>query len=124
MTAAESTFVRLLVALEDFAAQEAVELEGGNIAAVQSIQRRADPVVEELVRLGRSAIPPEIHSRLVALVHQRVQNQENLERRIGRMRDALGQTQSNLRRIGQIAPVYGRTDRMVAPKIPTTRAIA
>ena len=125
MTATESTFVRLLVSLEEFAGQEALQLEAGNFATVRQIQERAAPVVAELVRLGRDAIPAEVHSRLVALVALRLQNQEHLDRQIGRVRDTLGQTQANLRRIGQIAPVYGRqakTDR--AGLTGATRAVA
>ena len=125
MTATESTFVRLLVSLEEFAGQEALQLEAGNFATVRQIQERAAPVVAELVRLGRDAIPAEVHSRLVALVALRLQNQEHLDRQIGRVRDTLGQTQANLRRIGQIAPGSGRqakTDR--AGLTGDTRAVA
>jgi hypothetical protein len=125
MTPVESTFVRLLVALEDFAAQEAAELAAGNIALVRQIQARAAPVVAELVRLGRTAIPSEVHSRVVALVNRRVQNKELLDRQVGQMRDALGQTQANLRRIGQIATVYGRPAKPErAAKPGATRAVA
>jgi hypothetical protein len=119
MTSTESTFVRLLVSLEEFAAQESVQLAAGNIVAVREIQERAAPIVDGLVRLGRDAIPAEVHARLVALVNRRLQNQETLDRRVGQMRDALGQTQANLRRIGQIAPVYGRQAKSAA-----TRAVA
>jgi hypothetical protein len=108
MTPTESTFVRLLVSLEEFAAQESTQLAAGNIALVRKIQERAAPVVAELVRLGRNAIPTEVHSRVVALVNRRMQNKEHLDRQVGQMRDALGQTQANLRRIGQIASAYGR----------------
>ena len=119
MTPSEATFVRLLVALEEFAAQESLQLAAGNVAAVRQIQERAAPVVAELVRLGRTAIPAVVHSRLVALVNRRLECQERLDRQIGQMRDALGQTQANLRRIGQIAPVYGRM-----AKTSATRAVA
>lgn len=125
MTANESTFVRLLVSLEDFAAQESLQLAAGNIAALRQIQERAAPVVTELVRLGRNAIPVEVHSRLVAVVNRRLQNQESMERQIGPMRDALGQTHANLRRIGQIAPVYGRQAKTDRPGLSgATRAVA
>jgi hypothetical protein len=117
MTPVESTFVRLLVSLEDFAAQEAAELAAGNIALVRQIQARAAPVVAELVRLGRTAIPAEVHSRVVALVHRRVQNKELLDRQVAQMRDALGQTQAKLRRIGQIATAYGRRAKPVRPGV-------
>ena len=111
MTKTESTFVRLLVTLEEFAAQESLQLAAGDIAATRMLQERAAPVVAELVRLGRSAIPASVHSRLVALVNQRLSNQEFMDGQLARMRDALGQTQANLRRIGQIAPVYGRSGK-------------
>ena len=125
MTATESTFVRLLVSLEEFAGQEALQLAAGNFAAVRQIQERAAPVVAELVRLGRNAVPAEVHSRLVALVALRLQNQDHLDRQIGRVRDSLGQTQANLRRIGQIAPVSGnhtKSDRIGLPG--ATHAVA
>jgi len=119
MTPPESTFVRLLVALEEFAAQESLQLAAGQVAAVREIQERAAPLVAELVRLGRLAIPAEVHARLVTLVNCRLQNQELMDRQIDRLRDTLGQTQANLRRIEQIAPVYGRQ-----AKPGLTRAVA
>ena len=125
MTPAESTFVRLLVSLEDFAAQEATQLAAGNVELVRQIQQRAAPVVAELVRLGRTAIPREVHTRVVALVHRRVQNKELLDRQVGQMRDALGQTQANLRRIGQIASAYGRRPTATHTRVTVgTRDIA
>ncbi|MEO6875351.1 MAG: hypothetical protein ABI222_11090 [Opitutaceae bacterium] len=108
MTPSRDTFLRLLGTLEQFAAQESIELVGGNYSSVRQIQERAAPVVAELFRLGPQTVAATLRPRLDALMALRRRNGEVLSQQIWHVRKALTQTQVNLRTVGQIAPVYGR----------------
>ena len=102
-------FIRLLGALEDLAAQEAMQLAGENYAAVRQTQERAEPLVTELARLGGSAVTTALRPRLEALLERRRKNEARLTAQIARVREALALTQTHQRRLAHIAPAYGRT---------------
>jgi hypothetical protein len=107
MNVPAATFIRLLGALEDLAAQEATQLAGEDYAALRQTQERAAPLVTELARLGGAAVSTAVRPRLEALLARRQQNQERLADRVACVRDALLRTQVHQRRAGQVAPAYG-----------------
>lgn len=102
-----ASFVRLLGALEDLAAQEDMLLATEDYAAVVRTQERAAPLVDELARLGAAAITSDLRPRLQALLERRERSQVRLAAQIAQTRDALLRTQSKQRRISQVAPAYG-----------------
>ncbi|MDB6093967.1 MAG: hypothetical protein JWM32_1529 [Verrucomicrobia bacterium] len=108
MNLTSSSFVRLLGALEDLAAQTEAQLASEDFDAMRSTQERATPLVNELAKLGSSAVTPGIRPRLQALLERRERSQEHLAKQVAHVKDALLRTQSQQRRIAQVAPAYRR----------------
>lgn len=99
---------RLIVALEDLTAQEAVSLETRDFAALISIQDRAAPLVELLAAKAAEISDPALRARLAALHARRSRTGEWLSVEIELAREQLGETHAAQRRIAQVAPAYGR----------------
>ncbi len=106
MTTPAETWVRLIGALEDLAAQEALLLRGADFTAVLATQARAAPLVERLVALAGTA-DAAARARLSAVQALRSRSLEWLGAELARGREELQAMQVSRRRIAQIAPVYG-----------------
>jgi len=106
VTADSLTFDRLVGALEDLVSQERALLAGEDLAGLRHTQSRAEPIVQELVRLGEKAVTPATRARLEALLIQRQQSQETLRARVASLSEALRQNEANQRRAARIAPAY------------------
>lgn len=98
---------RLVTALEDLAAQEAVCLQTRNFGAVISIQDRARPLVEHLAVHGPDVADEALRRRIAALIAKRNESGAWLAAEIDRTREQLHTLEGNRRRVARIAPAYG-----------------
>lgn len=96
---------RVLVALEDLAAQEELLLRAEDYLAVPALQLRMAPLVECLAA-GAAAADAPLRQRISALIERRSRNQEGLARQLTRVRDALVQIQTSRQQIARVAPAY------------------
>lgn len=105
---------RLVTALEDLVAQEAVCLQTRNFAAVVSIQDRALPLIELLVAHAADVLDPQLRERISAIIERRHETGAWLTAELERTRMELHAVQAGQRRAAQVAPVYG--GRNTAPR--------
>lgn len=99
---------RLIAALEVLARDEAAALETGDLEALGDIQDRAAVVVERLGTVEGLA-SHEAHSRRLAAVEAcRARTAELLDAQITLLRENLREARATERRMGQVAPAYGR----------------
>lgn len=108
METAAQTCDRLVTALEDLFAREAVTLSHGNVEAAMGIQERASSLVEYLSVHGPRVADAALRDRIGALCERRSATSNRLAAEIVRVRDELGTTRMTQLRVAQIAPVYGR----------------
>lgn len=107
------TCARLLVALEDLAAQEAIRLEARDFAGAVKIQERAAPLVEHLAAHGAAVAASDtaFRSRVAAFQARRLRTGEWIAEQMARTREQLQRVEASQRRATQIAPVYGGTPK-------------
>jgi hypothetical protein len=96
---------RVLLALEDLAAQEELLLRSEDYLAVPPLQLRAAPLVECLV-VGAGAADGPLRQRISAVIARRARSQQGLVEQLIRVRDELLQIQTSRQRIAQVAPAY------------------
>lgn len=113
METSAQTCVRLLIALEDLAAQEAAALDARDFPAAVTIQERAAPLVEHLATHGPAVAEKDaaFRARVAAFHAHRLKRGEWLAAQVDRVRAELHQMDASQRRVKQIAPVYGRATR-------------
>lgn len=109
METAAQACARLVTALEDLAAQEAVCLQTRNFDAVVSIQNRAAPLVEHLAKHGPEVADDELRNRIAAVLARRTETGAWLMAEIERTRERLNSLQANQRRVSKIAPAYSQS---------------
>jgi len=107
MATPAQTCARLLSALEDLVAQEALLLRAADFAGVLATQERAAPLVERLAALAGTA-DAAIRVRINGVLSLRSRSLEWLAAEMARVREDLQTMQVSSRRVAQIAPVYGR----------------
>lgn len=112
MSTTAATCARLLGALEDLAAQEALLLRAADFQAVLATQERAAPLVERLAALAGTA-DAAVRIRVSGVLALRARSLEWLSAEMARVRADLQQMQSSHRRIAQFAPVYGQREAAV-----------
>jgi flagellar biosynthesis/type III secretory pathway chaperone len=110
MERAEQKFDRLLGALDDLVAQEAATLAQRDFPAVESIQRRAEPLVAALAALGPTAATVPARARVETLLARRQNSIEFLETELAAARAELSLVEESAGRVARIAPVYGRAE--------------
>lgn len=110
MATTAETWVRLLGALEDLAAQEALLLRGSDFAGVLATQARAGPLIARLATLAETA-DAGVRLRVKSVLALRARSLEWLETEMSRVRDELQTMQVSSRRVAQFAPVYGHGPR-------------
>lgn len=108
MESAAQTCARLVIALEDLAAQEALALQGRDFAAAIEIQERAAPLVQHLVAHADDVVDPQVRERIGKIRAQRHRSGEWLAEQIEQTRRDLAEMHASRRRVAQIAPAYGR----------------
>ena len=107
MATPAETCARLLGALEDLAAQEALLLRGADFPGVLATQERAAPLVERLAALAGTG-DAAVRLRVSAVLTLRSSSLDWLGAEMTRVRAELQSMQVSRRRIAQIAPAYGR----------------
>lgn len=107
---------RLVVALEDLTAQEALSVGQRDFAAVASIQDRAAPLVELLAAKASDITDAALHTRLAALHARRSRTGEWLDEHVDLARAELQETHASQRRVAQVAPAYGRPIKVPPPR--------
>jgi hypothetical protein len=100
---------RLVAALDDLAAQEAVALHARRFEEARAVQNRAAPLVDFLVACGVDVADDALRSRVSALLLRRNQTDKWLADQIERVRAELQQSEETQRRLAQVAPAYGRS---------------
>ena len=103
-------FTRLLTALDDLVEREAIGVAARDFATVGEIQRRTAPLVAGLAELGPSAADDVARSRMAALMTRRQSSLDLLEGQIAQAREDLAWLGEGVRRVHQVAPVYGRAE--------------
>jgi polyphosphate kinase len=122
MEAPRQAFTRLLNALDTLVEQERNTVLAGDFAAVEDIQRRADPLIERLRSLGVDASDELARARVAGLLARRQHNIELIEAQLATARDELFAVQESTRRVACIAPAYGRARSAPPPNAPRFRA--
>jgi hypothetical protein len=107
-------FQRVLLALEDLAAQEELLLRAEDFAAVPPLQARAAPLVDFLVA-GANTADESLSTRVAALIGRRARSAELLSRQVDGVRAELSAMRTSRRRIAQVMPAYRQPD--VAPSV-------
>jgi hypothetical protein len=109
METAAQMCARLVTALEDLAAQEAVCVQTRNFAAVVAIQDRAAPLVELLASHEGDITDAAVRTRIKNLLERRNETGAWLIREIERTRERLHSLEASQRRVARIAPAYGQS---------------
>ncbi len=99
---------RLVTALEDLVAQEAVCLQTRDFAAAISIQDRAAPLVEHLSLHGPNVADQALRRRVETLIARRNDTATWLATELRQTREQLLGLQASQRRVAKVAPAYGR----------------
>lgn len=98
---------RLVAALEDLAAQEAASLAAGDIATLQHLQQRADPIIARLGEYGPDA-DEGLRARIGRWLSHRRETARLLARRISGTKAALDHLDASRRRVARVGPAYGQ----------------
>src|SRR4051812_8084231 len=99
-------FSRVLGALEDLAAQEALLIHAQNYVEVATVQERMAPLIRFLIE-GVAAADAALRDRIAALVARRDRMQQYLAAEVEKKRKEMAQLELSRRRIAQVAPAYG-----------------
>ena len=100
---------RLIGALEDLADQESACVRSNDFAAAIAVQRRAAPLVADLVEKGPAVADAALRQRLATVIALREQTTIEIQRRIEDTRNKLDALRLTRNRVSQVAPVYGST---------------
>jgi hypothetical protein len=101
---------RIVGALEDLAAQEAAAIETHDFAGALTVQDRAEPLVDFIVRDAHAGVcDGAITSRISAVQMLRARTSEKLAQEMARTRNELQRMQATKSRVAQVAPAYGRS---------------
>lgn len=105
METPSQTVSRLLTALEDLVAQEALLLRADDLPAVLATQHRAGPLIERLTLMS-GTVDAAAEARMALLVSRRRESEAWLETQMNRVRSELGETRESQNRVARFAPVY------------------
>ncbi len=122
MEAPRQRFSRLLTALDELVTREAATVQAGDLAEVQSIQRRTGALVNALAGMRPDAADPTARAHIADLLARRQHSIEFLESQLATARAELLAVQESTRRVARIAPVYGRPQSSIslAPQFRAT----
>lgn len=99
---------RLIEALDVLARDEAAAVSTVDLEALADVQDRAAVVLERLASLTDAVLAGGHRSRLEAVQQQRSENAQHLEAQLTSLQGNLREANATQRRIGQVAPAYGR----------------
>jgi hypothetical protein len=102
------TAARLLDALQDLVAQEAVIVRAGDYAELAALQARTAALGDKLGELAANPAVLALRGRVEATLAQRRQSQAMLEQRLAGARAEIQRLHLGRQRLGQVAPAYGR----------------
>lgn len=100
------TALRLLAALEEFAAQEGNLLRTLDVVEAVGIQERAAPLVQALGDLSRHPEVMALRPRVAELLARREQNRHFLDAQLERLQSELRRVDEARQRLASLAPVY------------------
>jgi hypothetical protein len=103
-------FSRLVDALDELVRQERSTLEAGEFGDVAAIQRRAAPIISELVDLGSDAADATARAHVAAVLSRRQHNIDFLESQLATTRAELLAIQTSEQRLARLAPAYARPE--------------
>ena len=106
MEAPAERAARLLAAIEDLAAQEAVTLRSRRFEEAIALQHRAAPLVE-MFAAGAADVPDALRARVAALIERRRGTEAWLAQEIETARVTLRETVESRHRVARVAPAYG-----------------
>jgi hypothetical protein len=96
-------------------ALEAATLAQRDFDAVNSIQKRTEPLVAALAELGAGAADDRARARVASLLSRRQHSIDFLESQLATARNELNSVQESTQRVARIAPVYGRAEGTPPP---------
>lgn len=99
---------RLIEALDVLARDEAAAVATVDFVALADVQDRAAVVIERLAPLTDAVVAGGHRNRLEAVQEVRSRNARQLEVQLASLQDNLREAAVTQRRIGQVAPAYGR----------------
>ncbi|HVU15763.1 MAG TPA: hypothetical protein VHD32_02475 [Candidatus Didemnitutus sp.] len=114
------TALRLLAALEEFAAQEGNLLRSLDIVEAVAIQERAAPLVQALGDLAKHPEVAALRPRVGELLARREQNRHFLDTQLERLQSELRRVDEARQRLAGLAPAY----RMSTPPVPRFNSAA
>jgi len=99
---------RLIAALADLLAREALAARGGSGLAVRALQARISPLIRRLVELSEPGFDPELAEAWAEIRQRREDNRRLMEAARERLRAEIAAKTANLGRLRRIAPAYRR----------------
>ncbi len=109
--------LRIVDALEDLVAQEAVALRDGEFSTLIALADRAAPLVDFLGATAGALSDRRLRERIMAVYTRRADGAAQLAEKIRANRVEMATTHATQRTVARIAPVYGRS-------LPTTRQLS
>jgi hypothetical protein len=106
METPRQTALRLLSALEDFAAQEANLLRTLDFVEAVGFQERAAPLVQKLAELADDSEVAALRPRVAALLARREQNRHFIDAHLERLQGELRRIEEARVRLARLAPAY------------------
>jgi hypothetical protein len=101
--------VRLVGALDELIAAEAVALRAADVHSALAAQRRASPLIVALAEIARAeGIPASLSARLRAITERRQQNQICVAEMKARRQPQIERLRLTRRRLSGILPAYGK----------------
>lgn len=97
---------RLVIALEELAAEESHCIETGDIATVLGIQKRLEPIIRYLSDHAADA-DRGVRDRIAAVLDTREKSGARLEAELKKVRKQIDELDARKRRAAAVAPVYG-----------------
>ena len=113
------TAARLLAALEDLAAQEAVLLRTLDFVDAVAVQERAAPLVDQLAALALHPEVASLRTKVKALVDRRQQSRHFLDAQLSRLQSELRRIDEARSRLSRVAPAYVTATRVMESKLNT-----
>jgi hypothetical protein len=99
---------RLITALADLLAREALAARGGSGLAVRALQDRIAPLISRLVELSEAGFDPEVAAAWAEIRRRREDNRRLMEAARERLRGQIAAKTANLGKLRRIAPAYRR----------------
>ncbi len=110
---------RLLLALEDLAAQEAGFIRAGEMASAIAVSERAAPLVGKLCQLSAEPDVIALRERVSALIAKREVSARQLGEHLARLSHELRRVDAAQGRASRVAPTYGGRSRVSESRFNT-----